>query len=74
MVIHPSVSRHAKTHTRSKLTRFLAELILSFYIKTSEVAAGPGLDNEVKLSTGYFLNFIDFISALEKAKGKQINN
>ena len=40
------------------------------FMKTAEVAAG--LDEEVKSTTGYFLNFIDFIS--EYANGKHINS
>ena len=42
------------------------------FLKTAEVAAG--LDDETKSTTGYFLNFIDFISAVEKANCKQITS
>ena len=41
-------------------------------MKTAEVAAG--LDDEMKLTTGYCLKFIDFISEVEQAKGKHISN
>ena len=38
---------------------------------TTEEAAES--EKEVKLTTGYFLNFIDFISELEKENGKKIS-
>ena len=40
------------------------------FMKTAEVAAG--LDDEMKPTTGYCLNFIDFSSAVEKSNCKQI--